>query len=119
MDSVVMGKQFCYLTTVGRKSGRAHTVEIWFAGEDGGGTIYILAGGRYNSDWVRNIVANSGVEAMIADKVFVGAGRVVNEPEEERLARRLVVEKYYGRREVRSKGWEAESLPVAIDLQMD
>jgi hypothetical protein len=27
--------QFCYLTTTGRRTGRAHTIEIWF-GEDAG-----------------------------------------------------------------------------------
>ena len=37
---------------------------------------------------------------------------------EERLARRLVVAKYYGREEVKSEGWEAIALPVAIDLDI-
>jgi hypothetical protein len=26
-----MPEAFCYLTTTGRRTGRAHTIEIWFA----------------------------------------------------------------------------------------
>ncbi len=39
------------------------------------------------------------------------------EAEEDKLARKLVVAKYYGRDRVASTGWEATSLPVAVDLQ--
>ena len=34
---------FCYLTTVGRKSGLARTIEIWFGRERD--TVYLLSGG--------------------------------------------------------------------------
>jgi hypothetical protein len=43
---------FCYLTTTGRRSGLDHTIEIWFALDQT--TLYMLAGGREKSDWVRN-----------------------------------------------------------------
>jgi hypothetical protein len=36
------GEDFCYLTTVGRRSGKAHTIEIWFALENG--KLYLLSG---------------------------------------------------------------------------
>lgn len=39
---------FCYLTTTGRRSGRSHTIEIWFALS--GHTLYLLSGGRDRSD---------------------------------------------------------------------
>jgi len=27
--------EYCYLTTTGRRSGRAHRIEIWFVAHDG------------------------------------------------------------------------------------
>jgi len=33
-------EQYCYLTTQGRKSGDAHTVELWFAISPETGTLY-------------------------------------------------------------------------------
>jgi deazaflavin-dependent oxidoreductase (nitroreductase family) len=110
-------EQFCYLTTIGRRTGKGHTIEIWFALSSTGKTLYMLSGGRDRSDWVKNIVRNPAVEVRIADRVLGGRARVVEDPDEERTARRLVVAKYYGREQVRSTGWEAESLPVAVDLE--
>jgi nitroimidazol reductase NimA-like FMN-containing flavoprotein (pyridoxamine 5'-phosphate oxidase superfamily) len=34
----------CHLPTIGRRSGRPRTIEIWFATD--GDRIYLLAGGR-------------------------------------------------------------------------
>jgi deazaflavin-dependent oxidoreductase (nitroreductase family) len=109
-------EQFCYLTTIGRVTGKPHTIEIWFAIEPEGRTLYMLSGGGDRADWVKNIGRNAQVEVRIRDRVFAGRGRVVPDGEEERLARRLIVAKYYGRDRVHKTGWEAESLPVAVDL---
>jgi deazaflavin-dependent oxidoreductase (nitroreductase family) len=110
------GEQFCYLTTSGRKSGGRHTVEMWFAVRPGGRALYMLSGGRERSDWVKNIRHNPRVEVRISGRTFSGQGRVVQDPEEDLLARKLVVAKYYGRDKLHSSGWEVESLPVAVDL---
>ena len=40
-------EDFCYLTTVGRVTGRPHEIEIWFAIE--GQTLYMLSGGQDRS----------------------------------------------------------------------
>jgi deazaflavin-dependent oxidoreductase (nitroreductase family) len=117
IDSLA-SEQYCYLTTVGRVTGRAHTIEIWFARPPGSPTLYMLAGGRERADWVKNIGANPEVQVRIGRKELQGRGRVVADPEEERLARSLVVKKYYGRDRVHSTGWEAESLLVAVDLRL-
>ena len=50
---------FCYLTTTGRITGRPHRIEIWFALHEGG--VYLLAGGRDDADWVRNLRASPDV----------------------------------------------------------
>ena len=111
-------EQFCYLTTTGRKSGKSHTIEIWFAIEPGSKTLYMLSGGRDRSDWVRNIRQDPEVKVRVGARTFEGRGRIVEDPDEDRTARRLVVAKYYGRDRVASTGWEAESLPVAVDLKV-
>jgi deazaflavin-dependent oxidoreductase (nitroreductase family) len=116
IDSLA-GEQFCYLTTTGRKTGRSHTIEIWFATQPDGVTLYMLAGGRERADWVKNIGANPAVQVRIKSQELHGLGRVVTDLTEEQLARSLVVKKYYGRDRVHTTGWEAESLPVAIDLR--
>ncbi|MGA7730568.1 MAG: nitroreductase family deazaflavin-dependent oxidoreductase [Chloroflexia bacterium] len=116
IDSLA-GEQYCYLTTTGRKTGRAHTIEIWFAAQPDSAKLYMLAGGRERADWVKNIGANPAVQVRIKSREFRGLGRVVTDLTEEQLTRSLVVKKYYGRDRVHTTGWEAESLPVAIDLK--
>jgi deazaflavin-dependent oxidoreductase (nitroreductase family) len=111
-------EQYCYLITTGRVTGRAHTVEIWFARQSGGNTLYILAGGRERADWVKNIKANPAVSVRVGRRELHGLGRIVTDRTEEQLARSLVVRKYYGRDKVHTSGWEAESLPIAIDLDL-
>ena len=53
------GEPFLYLTTVGRRTGRPHRIEIWFAAHEG--RLYLLSGGRERADWVRNLQANPRV----------------------------------------------------------
>jgi deazaflavin-dependent oxidoreductase (nitroreductase family) len=111
-----INEQYCYLTTTGRVTGRAHTIEIWFATHPEKPTLYMLAGGRERADWVKNIGVDPAVQVRIGRSQFHGLGRVVTDRQEEQLARSLVVKKYYGRDRVNASGWEAESLPMAIDL---
>jgi deazaflavin-dependent oxidoreductase (nitroreductase family) len=104
---------FCYLTTAGRTSGRAHTIEIWFALE--GTTLYLLSGGGERADWVKNARQTPVVSVKIRDQVFAGHARAMRDGEEDALARRIVYAKYSPTEED-LEGWAATSLPVAIDL---
>jgi deazaflavin-dependent oxidoreductase (nitroreductase family) len=109
-------EDFCYVTTTGRRTGNPHTIEIWF-GTEGRSTIYLLSGGGDRSDWVKNLRADPSVHVRIADREWDARARVVDEPAEDALARRLLASKYQGWREGRGmSGWARESLPVAIDL---
>jgi deazaflavin-dependent oxidoreductase (nitroreductase family) len=111
-------EQYCYLTTTGRVSGKPHTIEIWFAGSPEEYTIYMLAGGGHRADWVKNIEKDPDVSVRAGKLTLKGIGRVVTGEEEALKARKLVVAKYYGREYNPSGGWEATSLPIAIDLQV-
>ena len=105
---------FCYLTTLGRRSGRAHRIEIWFAVRDG--TLYMLAGGGERSDWVRNLMVEPRVTIELGGRTLVAMARVLAAgTDEDALARRLLVEKY-SPRESNLEGWGRSALPVAFDI---
>ena len=106
----------CYLTTTGRVSGRAHTIEIWFALS--GHTLYMLSGGSDRADWVRNALRLPDVSVRIRDTVFAGKARLVIDAEEDRLARRLVFDKYTALDDEDLTDWSSSALPVAVDLRV-
>jgi len=105
-------EQFCYLTTIGRVTGRPHEIEIWFSLD--ANTLYMLSD-SHSSDWVENLRHTPEVTVRIAGEQFEGSARVVEDGEEDELARRLLVEKYepgYGN----LSNWRSTALPVAVDL---
>lgn len=108
------GEDYCYLTTTGRVTGRPHMIEIWFALH--GTTLYMLAGGGTKSDWVKNAIRTPEVRVRIAERTFEGRARVVEQPNEDMLARRIVVDKYRSRFQEDLTSWGQTSLPVAVDL---
>lgn len=110
------GEQFCYLTTVGRVTGKRHVIEIWFALD--GRTLYMLAGGRYRADWVKNLQRDPRVMVRITDRVYVGHGRVIDEASDEAIRARTLVGPKYGEWQIGQpkRGWTWEALPVAVDL---
>lgn len=110
------GAAFCYLTTTGRRSGRPHTVEMWFGIE--GRTLYCLAGGGDSADWVRNIRHNGAVSLRINSRRATARGRVVRAGSAEDIrARQLLDTKYMGGAPgKRLSSWARTALPVAIDL---
>lgn len=105
---------FCYLTTTGRRTGHPHTIEIWFALHED--AVYVLSGGGDASDWVRNLRANPTVGLRLGDRDMIAKARVVDDPHEDALARRLLMEKYSGRYAGDLGEWGKTSLPVVIDV---
>ncbi len=106
---------FCYITTTGRRSGRPHVIEIWFARHDA--TLYVLAGGRERADWVRNLMADPAVALRLGDDHHHATARVlVSGTDEDGLARRLLLEKYQAPGTADLERWGASALAVAFDL---
>ena len=104
---------FAYLTTVGRQTGRPHRIEIWFGVEDE--RMYLLAGGRDRSDWMRNLRANSRVTVELGGETRAGAARILQPgTAEDRRARELLVAKY--RQGDDLDEWGRMSLPVVIEF---
>ena len=108
-------EDYCYLTTTGRVSGHPHEIEIWFGLQNS--TLYLLSGGRDESDWVKNLLKIPAVSLRIKKHLFSGTARLVSDEKEDALARRLLAAKYERWREGKSLSeWARTALPVAIDL---
>jgi deazaflavin-dependent oxidoreductase (nitroreductase family) len=76
-----------YLTTVGRKTGKPRTIEIWFVSYEE--RIYLLAEHGPKAQWVRNIQANPDVRMQIAQHRFRARGRLLDAAQDRRLAGRI------------------------------
>ena len=108
-------EDFCYLTTVGRRTGKRHTIEIWFARENG--ALYLLSGGGDSADWVRNLRKTPAVKVRIGSRTVTARAREVTAADEDALARRLLDEKYMGWKAGRRlSSWARNAVPVKIEL---
>lgn len=105
---------YCYVTTTGRRTGSPHTIEIWFALHED--TVYLLSGGGEASDWVKNVRVDRTVGLRLGDRDMICRARIVEDEQEDELARRLLVEKYAVRYADDLEEWGRTALPVAVEL---
>jgi deazaflavin-dependent oxidoreductase (nitroreductase family) len=112
--ATVADQPFAYLTTVGRVTGDLHEIEIWFAADRG--TVYFLAGGREDADWVRNLRREPRVTVRIAACTVAGTARVVDPGDPEDARARDLVWRRYTSSERELTTWRETALPVAVDL---
>jgi deazaflavin-dependent oxidoreductase (nitroreductase family) len=113
-DPSMASDDYCYLTTTGRRSGRPHRIEIWYAAL--GDTLYLLSGGGRSADWVQNLAADGAVLVELDGHVRPGRARIIGDGHEDATARSLVFAKYSPRTGDDLTGWRDRALPVAIDL---
>jgi deazaflavin-dependent oxidoreductase (nitroreductase family) len=83
----------CRITTRGRRTGRPHTVTIWFVVGDGGrihlGTL------KMGRDWPKNVAANPDVVLEIGDLRLSGRVQQVSEENERARIESLLAAKYW------------------------
>lgn len=87
-------QKFIYLTTKGWKTGRPHTVELWFAliGEK----VYLSHEGE-ETHWMKNIAHNENITFEIGGINFNGiAHHLEGDTEEMIIAKAALYKKYYG-----------------------
>jgi deazaflavin-dependent oxidoreductase (nitroreductase family) len=111
-------EEYAYLTTRGRRTGRPHTIEIWFATV--GTSVWMIAGGGTSSDWVANLQADPAVTVRIGTRTFPGRARTdPGDAGEAAVARRLLAARYQGWDEDRPLSeWAVTGLAVAVDLDL-
>ena len=91
----ISSRKLTHLTTVGRRTGKPHTVELWFAVRDN--KIYLSHEGE-PTDWMKNITRNNRVSFEIDGKNFIGKARYLkNGTDEAEKAKVALYEKYYGK----------------------
>ena len=117
LNSLLSGlakEEYCYLTTIGRVTGKPHEIEIWFGLNVP--TLYLMSGdGR--SDWVKNLLKNPSVTVQIGNHTFSGTARLVNHEQEQTIARNMIADKYKEREADGSLSeWAQTALVVGIDL---
>jgi len=105
-------EQYCYLTTLGRVTGREHTIEIWFVVVDG--RLYLLSGGRDRADWVRNLMAEPRVRVRIAGDEYRATATVADDDDASRRARQLLVDKYQDGYDNDLTSWRDTGLPIVL-----
>lgn len=112
LDDQQRAQTECRLLTTGRQSGQPHEVRVWFAAE--GSTVFVLAGGGEQSDWVRNLRADPRVTVRLGGMSLPGRARFVAGTADDTRAREAVAAKY-GTKWLTA--WLRDSLAVAIDLE--
>ena len=114
--SKVAGEKYIYLTTKGRKTGKPHTVELWFA--LAGKKIYLSHEGAY-TDYMKNILKDSRVEFKIGKIQFKGTARIVEGGEAFEVGKHALYLKYYGKAdEDKIDDWFSESAIIEISISV-
>ncbi|MBV8936331.1 MAG: nitroreductase family deazaflavin-dependent oxidoreductase [Alphaproteobacteria bacterium] len=101
----VAGERLLYLTTIGRRTGRPHEIEIWFV--VCGGRFYLFAETGEAAGWVKNIRRNPEVSVRVGERQISATARVLDHDTDGDLwdqVAALAEQKY---------GW-GEGLPVEI-----
>lgn len=76
--------EFFYLTTIGRKSGQPHEIEIWYVAHNG--CYYLVSEHREHSHWVQNIQQTPAVRFWVNGQTYSGMGRPIDPQAEPELA---------------------------------
>ena len=84
------------ITTIGRKSGKAHTKPIWFVVDQG--RLYLQSGKGGKSDWYQNLQKNPQLTLKISTLTFQGKAKFINDEKETERIHGLFRTKYVGAR---------------------
>ena len=114
LDDELRAAAECRLITTGRNSGEAREISIWFASL--GDQVFLLAGGREQAHWVRNLQADPVARVRIDGRTFEGRARQIEGEPDEPVARETMAAKY-GRKWLTT--WLRDALPVRIDLERE
>jgi deazaflavin-dependent oxidoreductase (nitroreductase family) len=85
-------RECCDITTIGRRSGRTHEIEIWFGVIDD--VVYFISGNGPTADWYRNALVNPEVSVRMGDQARLGTARAVTDAHERRRVGDLMRQKY-------------------------
>jgi deazaflavin-dependent oxidoreductase (nitroreductase family) len=103
-----------HLTVRGRKSGKPHTVKIWFA--VGNGKIYVTSARGTTADWVKNLRKNPEATLQIGTTSLKGTAVWREDPGVRTEVLPLFLRKYFLARLFRWIGWYKQEFAFVITL---
>jgi deazaflavin-dependent oxidoreductase (nitroreductase family) len=80
------------ITTVGRKSGKAHAKPIWFVVSDG--KVLVQAGKDGKTDWYLNLMKSPSATLRQGDYTFQARAAAVTEPARIEAIHQMFLDKY-------------------------
>ena len=86
-------EKLAHLTTIGRKTGKSHVVELWFS--TSAGKLFFSHEGNY-TDWMRNITRNPRVKIRIGKLNLEADATILKNGESKELGKTSLYGKYYG-----------------------
>jgi len=114
LDAEVANEKYIYLTTRGRKTGKPHTIELWFAVVEG--RVYLSHEGK-STDWMKNILKDNRVAFRIRGNQFKGRARIVKSGRIFEIGKRALYLKYYGEAsDDVIDDWFSESTVIEISM---
>lgn len=90
--AAVQDRSTLRITTRGRRTGKSHTVPIWFAVD---GTALYLGTLNAKRDWVKNLRKSPEVTLDVADLSLRGRASAVTDPALEKRIHGLLARKYW------------------------
>lgn len=113
----LVGEQYCYLTTIGRKTGKSHEIEIWFCIYNN--SIYLMSGSGKNSDWIKNLLKDSNATIRIGESFFQVKAIFSISRGGEQSIRHIMADKYGQYESDGSQNeWAMTSMIVRFDLDI-
>jgi hypothetical protein len=111
----VGSQKLIHLTTRGRKTGKTHKLELWFAVING--KVYLSHEGE-ETDWMMNIRNDERVLFEIGGKEFHGKAHYIEDFTEEAWTGKVALyEKYYGKASKETiEDWFSLSKLISIKL---
>jgi deazaflavin-dependent oxidoreductase (nitroreductase family) len=100
------------LTVRGRKSGKPHTVKIWFA--VGNGKVYVTSARGTDADWVKNLRKNPDVQLQIGTASLQGTATWRDDPGVRTEILPLFLRKYFLAKVFRWIGWYKQEFAFEI-----
>ena len=107
-----MDDEHAYLTTTGRRTGRPHTVELWYRRL--GDVVWFVTDEPDRCDWLANARAHPDVTVRLHDETYDGVARFDLDDTE---ARRALAARYQGCTEGQPMStWASSGTALAVVL---
>ncbi|MBI3757197.1 MAG: nitroreductase family deazaflavin-dependent oxidoreductase [Deltaproteobacteria bacterium] len=104
------------ITTTGRKSGKPHTMPIWFVYDQG--HFYLQSGKGGKSDWYLNLKKNPQLSLKIDALTFSGKAKFVEDAQETERIHGLFSSKYLLARAAGAVGSSiGHGKPIEVEIQ--